>query len=70
MKGTLMYQIDEHARHVELELAASLERRRLERLVRAEPDTDRSLRLALGRALVRLGHRVGGEHLGAPVPTG
>ena len=65
-----MYHIDEHARHVELELAASLERRRLERLVRDEPDTDRSLRLALGRALVRLGHRVGGEHLGAPVPTG
>ena len=65
-----MYHVDEHARHVELQLARSLERRRMERLARGQPDTDRPLRLALGRALVRLGHRVGGEHLGAPVPTG
>ena len=65
-----MYHIDEHARHVEAQLVVSLERRRLERLVQGRPDNDRSLRLALGRALVRLGHRVGGEHLGAPVPTG
>jgi hypothetical protein len=65
-----MYHFEEHARHFELELATSLERRRLERLVQGRSHSDRSLRPALGRALVRLGQHVGGEHLGSPVPTG
>jgi hypothetical protein len=67
-----MFQLELHARHVERQLVANLERRRLERLAQGRNVNNQrgAFRLALGRALVRLGHRVGGERLGSPALTG
>jgi hypothetical protein len=66
-----VYHPELHARHAERELEAHLERRRLERLVRNHAANHRHpLRLALGRALVGLGRRVGGEGVGSPAFTG
>jgi hypothetical protein len=67
-----VYQLDHHARHAELELDAFIERRRLERLAQGR-DGDRrrrSFRLALGRSLIRIGRRLGGEIPGTPVLSG
>jgi hypothetical protein len=67
-----VYHPELHARHAERQLEAFLERRRLERLARNHAPHHRrnALRLALGRALVGLGRRVGGEGVGSPAFTG
>lgn len=39
-------------------------------VLRAQPQSERALRVRLGESLIRLGRRVAGERLGAPAPTG
>ncbi len=65
---------DIHMQHIELRLGAIHERQALERALRhadrAALASARSIRERVGESIIRLGHRVAGESLRAPVWTG
>ncbi|OGO58744.1 MAG: hypothetical protein A2V85_15160 [Chloroflexi bacterium RBG_16_72_14] len=65
---------DIHMQHIELRLGAIHERQALERSLRnadrAALASARSIRERVGESIIRLGHRVAGESLRAPVWTG